>query len=314
MSGPVTWPEDAPTDIGAGDLTPEIELVPSHEAQVGGFRVRRALPRRGRRMVGAWCFADHMGPATVSEDRGLDVGPHPHIGLQTVTWLTAGEALHRDSLGSEQRIAPGQLNLMTAGRGIAHSEEATGRYAGELHGIQLWVAQPEQTRHGAPAFEHHAEMPQVELDSGTATVLVGALLGAASPARRDTDHLGAELSLRAGTTELALEPAHEHALVVLEGRISVDGHDVQPGVLAHLGPGHAGVELRAGDEARVMLLGGAPFEEELVMWWNYVARTRDEVVDAHRAWSAADVDRFGEVDSPLPRIDTAPPPWDRGDG
>jgi quercetin 2,3-dioxygenase len=314
MSGPVTAPDDAPAEASAADPSPEIELTPSREAQVGRFRVRRALPRRARRTVGAWCFADHMGPATVTEDGGLDVGPHPHIGLQTVTWLLSGEALHRDSLGTEQVIAPGQLNLMTAGHGIAHSEEATGAYAGPLQGIQLWVAQPEQTRHGEPAFEHHADLPRVELASGTATVLVGRLLDGSSPARRDTDHLGVDLDLRRGRTEVPLDPSHEHAVVVLDGRVAVHGHDVEPGVLAYLGRGHDSIGFATDGPARAMLLGGTPFEDELVMWWNYVARTRDEVVAAHRAWSAGDVDRFGAVASPLPRIETASPPWDRSDG
>jgi hypothetical protein len=255
-----------------------------------------------------------MGPAAVTESQGLDVGPHPHIGLQTVTWLISGEALHRDSLGSEQVIAPGQLNLMTAGRGIAHSEEATGRYAGELQGIQLWVAQPEATRHGDPAFEHHADLPRVDVGAGTATVLVGELAGGRSPARRDTDHLGVDLDLRAGRTDLPLEPTHEHGIVVLEGRVAVDGHDVEPGMLAYLGVGHDECRITTTGPTRAMLLGGSPFEADLVMWWNYVGRSRDEVAEAHRAWTAQDTSRFGPVASPLPRIDTGPPPWDRRDG
>ncbi len=313
MSGPVTRSDDAPAEGGCGDTTPDIELIPSREAEVGRFRVRRALPRRARRTVGAWCFADHMGPADVSPDRGLDVGPHPHIGLQTVTWLISGEALHRDSLGSEQVIAPGQLHLMTAGHGIAHSEEATG-YAGELQGIQLWVAQPEATRHGPAAFEHHADLPQLDVGAGTATVLVGALDGASSPARRDTDHLGVDLDLRPGSVTLPLDVAHEHAVVVLEGRVTVHGEPVEPGTLAYLGVGHDELDLSTGGDARAMLLGGTPFEDELVMWWNYVGRTRDEVAAAHDAWTARDADRFGEVASSLPTIDTDPPPWGRPRG
>lgn len=314
MSGPVTSAGDAPAEGGCGDTTPDLELIPSHEAEVGRIRVRRALPRRGRRTIGAWCFADHMGPVTVSEDRGLDVGPHPHIGLQTVTWLIAGEALHRDSLGSEQLIAPGQLNLMTAGHGIAHSEEATGRDAGELQGIQLWFAQPEGTRHGPPAFEHLAELPMVDVGAGTATVLVGELAAASSPARRDTDHLGVDLDLRAGVATLALDPAHEHGLVVLEGSVRLQGRDVEPGVPAYLGVGHDELALTSNGPARAMLLGGAPFEDELVMWWNYVGRSRSEVAEAHRAWTAQDSSRFGEVRSTLSRIDTGPPPWRSVDG
>lgn len=314
MSGPVTSPEDTPAEGGCGDTTPDLELIPSREAEVGRFRVRRALPRRSRRTVGAWCFADHMGPATVTAASGLDVGPHPHIGLQTVTWLIAGEALHRDSLGSEQVIAPGQLNLMTAGAGIAHSEEATGRYEGELHGIQLWVAQPEHTRHGPPAFEHHDELPRLDVGAGTATVLVGEVAGSASPARRDTDHLGIDLELRTGTAHLPLDPAHEHAIVVLDGDVTIHGAHVAPGALAYLGTGHDELAVDSDGPARAMLLGGTPLEDDLVMWWNYVGRTRDEVAEAHRAWTARDTDRFGEVRSPLARIDTAPPPWGRTDG
>ena len=151
-----------------------MEVTESRPSTVGDHTVRRALPRRERRTVGSWCFADHMGPSTYDEDAPIGIGPHPHIGLQTVTWLVAGEMLHRDSLGSEQKIEPGQLNLMTAGHGVSHAEENVHRH-GDMHGIQLWVAQPERTRHDAPAFEHHAELPQAEFGAATATVLVGGL-------------------------------------------------------------------------------------------------------------------------------------------
>jgi quercetin 2,3-dioxygenase len=308
MSGPVTGDHDAPAEGCHGETTPDVEVADSREAQVGRFTVRRALPRRERRTVGAWCFVDHMGPASVTEDHGLDVAPHPHIGLQTVTWLFEGEALHRDSLGSEQVIAPGQLNLMTAGRGVAHSEEATGRYRGDLHGIQLWVAQPEGTRHGEAAFEHHAELPQLDVGSATATVLVGELAGATSPARRDTEHLGVDLVLRPGTTVLPLHPEHEHALVVVEGVVSVQDRPVGVGQHAYLGVGHEDCRMTVTEPARAVLLGGVPFEESLSMWWNYVARTKDEIADAHAAWLAGD-DRFPTVASPLPRTEPDPPPW-----
>src|SRR4051794_35356944 len=193
MSGPVTN-SDAPAVAAVGRLEPpRVEITESHDAVVGTLHVRRALPRRGRRTVGAWCFADHMGPAQVRADAGL-VGPHPHIGLQTVTWLIAGRALHRDSLGSAQLIAPGKLNLMTAGQGVAHAEEApedaTADTDSELHGIQLWVAQPDSTRHGAPHFEHHVELPKVQIGAATATVLVGECAGERSPARHDTPLVG----------------------------------------------------------------------------------------------------------------------------
>lgn len=310
MSGPVTTRDVPPEDDITTPDPPEVEITTSREAHVGLFTVRRALPRRGRRTVGAWCFVDHIGPARVTEDRGLDVGPHPHIGLQTVTWLLEGEALHRDSLGSEQVLRAGQLNLMTAGRGVSHSEEATGAYAGPLHGVQLWIAQPEQTRHDEPAFEHHASLPEVELSGARATVLVGSLAGATSPARRDTDHVGVDLHLPPGPTSVPLDPAHEHAMVVLDGAVRVDGDVLEPGHLGYLGQGRDGLELGTAETARALLIGGVPFEERVLMWWNYVARNQDEITEAHRDWTDGH-ERFGTVRSPLDRIDTGGPPWER---
>jgi redox-sensitive bicupin YhaK (pirin superfamily)/heme-degrading monooxygenase HmoA len=198
MSGPVDL-VDAPVSPASGrPAPPEVEVGDDREAMVGSRPVRRALPRRGRRTVGAWCFADHMGPADISETGGVDIAPHPHIGLQTVTWLIDGEVLHRDSLGSEQVIRPGQLNLMTAGEGVAHSEESTGAFRGSLHGVQLWVALPDGTRHGDSAFAHHADLPHVELDGAVVTVLVGTLGDATSPARHDTPLMGSDVVLPAG--------------------------------------------------------------------------------------------------------------------
>jgi redox-sensitive bicupin YhaK (pirin superfamily) len=320
MSGPVR-PEDVPPDPDGSSRVkpPVLEITASRSAQVGRQRVRRALPRRARRTVGPWCFADHFGPATVTEDEGIDVGPHPHLGLQTVTWVVEGEILHRDSLGSEQPIRPGQLNLMTAGNGVSHAEEHPGGYRGTLHGIQLWVAQPERTRHGAPAFEHHDELPLAELDNATATVLVGELAGQTSPARRDTAQVGAELDLRSGTSSLALQPGFEHALVVLSGAVSLPGsaaggeggpdEPIGPGFLAYLGEGRDELALHADEATRLVLLGGEPFESEILMWWNFVARSRDEVAEARDAWQADDEDRFAPVTSRLGRIDAPGLPW-----
>src|SRR3954471_4162658 len=163
MSGPLDAVDSTTAATTTAAQAPSVEVTDGREAVVGTTTVRRVLPRRSRRTVGAWCFVDHMGPLSVTPDRGVDIGPHPHIGLHTVTWLLAGEMLHHDSIGSEQMVRPGQLNLMTAGRGVAHAEEGTSSYRGDLHGVQLWVAQPDSTRHGAPAFEHHSELPQVEL-------------------------------------------------------------------------------------------------------------------------------------------------------
>ena len=289
---------------------PGVEVTESRTADVGGTTVRRALPRRGRRTVGAWCFADHMGPADVEERRGLGVGAHPHTGLQTVTWLVDGQVLHRDSLGSEQVIAPGQLNLMTAGRGVSHSEEGTGHYRGTVEGVQLWIAQPDATREGDPAFEHHASLPVLELDRGAATVLVGSLGGTESPARRDSPLVGADLDLGDGTSALPLQPGWEHALVVVRGAVGVDGRLVEPGSLAYLGGGRDELVLDAAEPSRVLLLGGEPLTEPVVMWWNFVGRSREELGAAYDSWSAQD-DRFGRVASALPRIPAPPPYWSR---
>jgi redox-sensitive bicupin YhaK (pirin superfamily) len=309
MSGPVGTVDAPPTEARASAVKPAcVEITPSRESVVGAMRVRRALPRIGRRTVGAWCFADHMGPELVTETKGLDIGPHPHTGLQTVTWLVAGEVLHRDSLGSEQVIRAGQLNLMTAGEGVAHSEEATGRYRGQLHGVQLWVAQPEATRHGPAAFEHHAELPRVELDTAVATVLVGSFAGAASPARRDTELVGVDAALGRGRGAWPLRPSFEHALVVLEGEVLAGEQVVRPGQLAYLGQGRDQLVLSAADPARVLLLGGTPFGEPILMWWNFVVRDRDELDRAYRQWQADDP-RFGRLRSPLARIPAPKPFW-----
>lgn len=321
MGGPLrskdataTGPPGAPTGPDPGGPDPGgPEVVDGRALELAGFAVRRALPRRGRRTIGAWCFADHLGPGEAGpggggRTSGLDVGPHPHVGLQTVTWLVAGAVLHRDGLGTEQLIRPGELNVMTAGTGVAHSEETTGVFEGTLHGAQLWVAQPSATRDGPPAFEHHGELPRLELGAGTATVLVGALGAAVSPARRDSDHVGADLDLVAGRSVLEVPAAYEHGFVVLEGRVRVLGAALEPGRLAYLAPGRDEIPLEADGPARVLLLGGVPFPEELLMWWNYVARTRAEIAAAHRAWTEGG-DRFGPVASALPRIDVPPPPW-----
>jgi redox-sensitive bicupin YhaK (pirin superfamily) len=303
--------EDVPAVVEPPDLPHRqpVELVPGRPAQVGSLTVHRVLPRRPHRTVGAWCFADLMDPVDVTEDRGVEIGPHPHMGLQTVTWLVSGELVHRDSLGSEQPIRTGQLNLMTAGHGIAHAEENTGRYRGELQGAQLWVAQPDDTRDGPAAFEHHAELPKLELGGAEATVLVGDFGGAVSPARRDTDHVGVDLALTPPGTTVPLRPEYEYAVAVLVGSVALGDLTAERGTLAYLGTGREECRLDVRTAARALLLGGRPFDEPILMWWNFVARTRDEVSAARRQW-AADDDRFGDVRSGLRRIEVDPPPWE----
>ena len=282
-----------------------LELTEAREARVGDITVRRFLPLRLRRSVGAWCFVDHYGPMSVDGAAGMRVPPHPHIGLQTVTWLISGNVLHRDSLGSEQMIRPGQLNLMTAGRGIAHAEESPAEHDPSLHGVQLWVALPDASRHAEPAFSHHAELPSVGLGGFEATVLVGSLGGARSPALTFSEIVGAELAaVRDASGRIPLAAAHEHVIFVATGSAGVEGTMLRPGQLLYLAAGRdqAGVSAPAG--SRLFLLGGVPLGERLLMWWNFVARTPEEITAAVAGWREG---RFGTVadydGEPLP----APP-------
>ncbi|MDQ6649335.1 MAG: pirin family protein [Actinomycetota bacterium] len=255
---------------------------------------------------------DHFGPTRLTPPDEMEIGPHPHIGLHTVTWLTAGEMVHTDSLGSEQAIRPGQLNLMTAGRGVAHAEQSVTGYEGDLHGLQLWVAQPEQTRHGTPAFEHHTQLPQVEIGAAVITVIVGELAGSRSPARADTPLLGAELSIRRGAAVLPLRPDFEYAVVVLEGGLNVGADVVRPGSLGYLGTGRDELKVVAGEATRALVIGGRPCGQQVLMWWNFVARTPAEITAARADWQSGGGERFGRVRSPLDRIDAPPAPWRAG--
>jgi len=277
------------------------EVVEGHEADVGGIPVRRLLPRAVRRTVGAWCFVDHAGPLDVG-DGTMQVGPHPHTGLHTVTWMLDGELVHRDSLGSEQPLRPGQVNLMTAGHGVAHAEQVPVGATGRQQLVQLWVAQPEETRHGPAAFEHHAAPPVLETPDLTATLLVGRLGEAVSTARSDWPIVGADLVVRTATT-LPIEVGFEHAVIPIGEPVLVDGAIVEPGALGYLAPGGGELALApaTGDgPARVVLLGGEPFPDRLAMFWNFVARTRDELEEAAADWASGDP-RFGEVGGGLPR-------------
>jgi quercetin 2,3-dioxygenase len=288
----------------------DLELTEARTAQVGEMTVRRLLPLRLRRSVGAWCFVDHYGPLDVDGVTGMNVPPHPHIGLQTVTWLLAGNVLHRDSLGSEQLIRPGQLNLMTAGRGIAHAEESPTRHDPVLHGVQLWVALPDVSRDAAPEFEHHAQLPQSRLGGFAITVLVGELAGAASPASTFSPIVGAELTAagRPASCLLPLRPDFEHVAFVAAGRASVNDVELTVGQLLYLPDGRPDAMLSAPAGATLMLLGGVPLGEPLLMWWNFVARTPEEIASATAAWRAGEFGVVGGYQGdplPAPPLDAA---------
>jgi redox-sensitive bicupin YhaK (pirin superfamily) len=246
-------------------------------------------------MIGAWCFVDHYGPDNIADRPGMRVPPHPHTGLQTVSWLVEGEVLHRDSLGNEQLIRPGQLNLMTAGHGIAHAEESPDDRPPMLHGVQLWVALPDTALRVAPGFEHHPALPTLTDSGARVAVLVGELAGATSAATAYTPLLGAEVWLDAGAdVRLPLRPEFEHAVLGLSGSVRVDGVPLTPGPLLYLGCGRSDLAVQGDDQpSRVLLLGGEPFDEQIVMWWNFVGRSHDEIVQARADWMAGR--RFGPV-------------------
>ena len=284
----MTNPERDPAEIElcTGDTECGVEVLVPREVPLGGPRamtVRRTLPQRDRSLVGAWCFVDHYGPDRVADSGGMSVAPHPHTGLQTVSWLFTGEIEHRDSAGHHATVRPGEVNLMTAGRGISHSEVSTPGTT-ELHGAQLWVALPDGARDAAPGFEHHAPGP-VSGDGWVARVFLGSLLGDTSPVSTYTPLLGAELVLRAGTRlELDVDEAFEHGVLVDTGAATVGGSEVTQGELAYVAPGRSTLEVVAGPDTRVLLLGGPPFGESIVMWWNFVGRSHEEIVAFREEW------------------------------
>ncbi|TDD64609.1 pirin family protein [Jiangella aurantiaca] len=280
----------------AGHTGPATKLLDARDVPLGGIRamrVSRTLPHRELPTVGAWCFLDQFGP----QHTDMVVLPHPHTGLQTVTWPVQGEIHHRDSVGSDVVVRPGQLNLMTSGPGIAHSEISLGE-APLLHGLQLWVALPEAAaNHAAPGFEQHTDLPVHDGDGVRATVVVGELAGTTSPATTYSPLLGAQLDVDAGTTAvLPMTPDFEHAVLVLTGRTTIAGTPLEPGPLLYLGTGRSELVLQAhDDDATLFLLGGEPFPDDLVMWWNFVGRSHEDIVAAREDWERPGQHRFGPV-------------------
>lgn len=316
----MTNPESDPLELSlaAGDTDCGIEVLTPREVPLGGLRamqVRRTLPQRSRSLIGAWCFVDHYGPDDVAETGGMRVAPHPHTGLQTVSWLFEGEIEHRDSAGHHALVRPREVNLMTGGRGISHSEVSTAATT-RLHGVQLWVALPDATRDAAPGFEHY--VPEAVAGKGwQARVFLGELLGSRSPVRTHTPLLGVQLDLVAGTRlAVPVDPSYEHGVLVDRGDVRLDDRDVASGDLAYADPGRRLLTITALTDSRLVLLGGPPFGEEIVMWWNFVGRSHEEIVGFREEWQAqitrdgqvvgdsrAVADgRFGVVDQPLAPI------------
>lgn len=281
---------------------PRSQLLTAREVPLGGVRamnVRRVLPHREVPTIGAWCFLDRFGP----DDVRMRVEPHPHIGLQTVTWPLVGEVRHRDTVGSDVVLRRGQLNLMTAGNGVAHSEYSVGDGPVPLDALQLWVALPASARTGAAGFEHHAALPGLTLPAedgpdAEVTVVLGEYEGIRSPATAFTPIVGAEIRLGPGTrVSLPLRIGWEHGIMLVEGDAHAAAVELPVGDVLFLGDSRDNAEVYSEDGALLFLLGGEPFPDDLVMWWNFAAGTHEEIVRAREDWESAEAAaaRFGHV-------------------
>jgi len=307
----MTLPDSPSTPATPAAVLERIVTRPSTLAE--GLTIRRALPTRQRRMIGAWCFLDHIGPVAFAPGHEMHVGAHPHTGLQTFTWMIEGEILHRDSLGSEQVIRPGQVNLMTAGHGISHTEDSQtdGR---RLHAAQLWIALPRAQAHCPPAFEHYADLPVWQEAGCTLTLLAGTHAGRTAPTRVHSPLIGMDIaSPGAGvsTLELPLDPRFEYGLLPLEGAVTLadEGETFAPGELAWLGDTRSRLRMDLAPGTRALLLGGAPWGEDIVMWWNFVDEAREPVARSRQQWEDRHP-RFGSVPGGEHRRVPAPPlPW-----
>lgn len=275
-----------------------------------GLEISRLLPTRQLRMIGAWTFLDHIGPADVSQDRGVRVGPHPHTGLQTFTWMVEGQMLHRDSLGTVQLIKPGQVNLMTAGKGISHSEESPAQRSRDFHAAQLWIALPESQRFIEPAFEHHPVLPTTSLDDLEITVMAGTAFGETAPTTLYSPLMAADIGARSDVQiALPLNPQFEHGLMLLQGTITVEGESLSTSDLLYMAPGRTQCAIEVSADSRFLLIGGTPFGEDVLMWWNFVGRDKAELNEYVQKWNAGD-SMFGEVQGyDGERLLSPPTPW-----
>ena len=288
----------------ADDFRP-VEVILPRDVPLGGprgMKVHRAIPHRQRPMIGAWCFVDHYGPDGVAVTGGMDVAPHPHCGLQTVSWLFQGKIAHIDSGGGRGVVHPGEVNLMTAGEGICHSETSTADTS-VLHGVQLWIALPEDARRTAPrAFEHYVP-PEVTLGpaaqpKGVMRVFLGEFGGERSPVDTHSPLLGVELRIAPGAeVELALNPDFEHGLLVDVPGIHLENIPLPARAIGYMGVGETAMRIHNTTDEWVyaVLIGGTPFEEEIVMWWNFIGRDYEEIKTARAQWQDRS-ERFGEVE------------------
>jgi redox-sensitive bicupin YhaK (pirin superfamily) len=286
---------------------PVVEKVTPHTTDVGGIMVNRVLPRPRRRLIGAWCFLDHIGPVS-SGEVDLHVGAHPHIGLQTFTWMMQGEILHRDSLGTEQMIRPGQVNLMTAGRGIAHTEDTPpGQH--DLHAAQLWIALPLEFADTAPRFDHYPVLPRWQEQGAIMTLVMGTYADKTAPTLHFSALVGLDIQVvQAGAFNLDLREYFEYGLLPLQGAFTVEGEDFEENELAYLGCGRRQLRVTARAQSRALLVGGAPVKDEVLIWWNFVSHSRAAIIQAQQDWETGSA-RFGAVPGSTKRLTPPPIPW-----
>jgi len=280
--------------VALGATARQLDRYVGREVNLGDLPVLRALPVKGKRLIGPWCFLDRFGPLAFNRGIPMDVAPHPHIGLQTVTWLLDGEVVHDASLAQAALLRPGGVNVMTSGHSIAHAEHTPDDNSGRLNGVQLWTALPDSHRHGGASFQHVAEVPKLEVPGAIASVFSGVLGSVTSPATHFSSLIGADLQLHgAHAATFPLDPAHEHGLLVLSGECELEGQRLDARTLYYLGTQRGDLTLTSDQGARLLLVGGPPFPETILMWWNFVARTPEEIRDAREDWEAHR--RFGDV-------------------
>ena len=250
-----------------------------------GTDIHRTLPHRYIRTIGAWCFVDHFGPT--SQEDAMSVASHPHVGLQTVSWLFDGEVEHRDSLGSIQVIHPGELNLMTAGRGVAHSELSTAN-AKLMHGVQLWTVLPDWARNTFPLFDHYPDLPLISSERFEMRLFIGDFNGYSSPARTFTDLLGAEINITPNSTvQIPVREDFEYGALLVGGDAAIAGETVPLTNLHYSSVGSSTLEMSTVSGAKIVFLGGKPFPEKILMWWNFIGRTHEEIVAMREDWNGS---------------------------
>lgn len=280
------------SSVGANQLT--FEAYSNRNNHLGSLEISRALPIRDRRMVGPWCFLDRFGPLSFSGSKPMNVAPHPHIGLQTVSWLLEGEVVHNDSLGAEAVVRPGGVNVMTSGIGIAHTEETPSRNSGRLNGVQLWVALLDAHRNMPASFASVEKVPLIETRGGLIQIFAGSLNGVPAPAPHFSEIIVLDVQIHARQAlELGLDTSFEHAALVLDGDCWLENQFLEERKLYYLGSQRSSLALHSRAGGRLLLIGGPAFPETILMWWNFVARTPGEIAQARADWEARR--HFGEV-------------------